>query len=49
MANFICAGGIISLLRAKRDLRKGEELQWNYNGSLDEYDMNFNVVKVEDK
>ena len=35
MANFLCFNGIVSLLRAKRVILKGEELQWNYNGRLE--------------
>ena len=34
MARFLCASGVIFLLRAKREIKKDEELQWNYNGSL---------------
>jgi len=39
MAKFLCANGVIFLIRAKRDVKKDEELQWNYNGSLNEYNI----------
>ena len=41
MAKFLCANGVIFLIRAKNNINKDEELQWNYNGSLKEYDMTF--------
>ena len=43
IANFLCLNGLVSLLKAKRDILKGEELQWDYNGRYEEYDMNFEV------
>ena len=47
MGKFLCANGVIFLIRAKRDINKDEELQWNYNGSLEEYDMSFGEKKEQ--
>ena len=50
IGNFLCANGIVSLIKANRDIAINEELQWDYNGGrLKEYDMSFgkNTIKTK--